>query len=283
MRDELLTSIIEWSEQSDIVHALIQTGSLARADGTADDLSDVDIEIITSVPSSLVADDSWLHQIGNLITVLRLNPEAGQEWPTRLAIYSGGVKVDFTIAGVERVRSMIDARMLDPLYERGYRVLLDKSGVTVGLPAASYGFPAAGLPSQEEFCALVEEFWFEAFHVPKYLARGELWLVKQRDWTMKELMLRMIEWHAIARNSGPIDVWHIGTRMHEWTDRETSAELQAVFGRFDAADSRRAFEATTKLFGRLSREVAQRADLKYPQRVESQITALNARLFVQEP
>ncbi len=176
---------------------------------------------------------------------------------------------------------MIDGRKLDPLYERGYRVLLDKSGVTAGLPAASYGFPVAGLPTQEKFSALVEEFWFEAFHVPEYLARGELWLVKQRDWTMKELLLRMIEWHAVARNAGPIDVWHIGTRLHEWTDRETSAELQGVFGRFDATDARRAFEATTRLFGRLSREVAQRADLDYPQRVESQITALNARLLLQ--
>ncbi|KRR29395.1 aminoglycoside 6-adenylyltransferase [Bradyrhizobium retamae] len=283
MRDGLLTSIIKWSEKSDIVHALIQTGSLARADGTADDLSDVDIEIITSKPSSLGVDDSWLHQIGDLITVLRLNPEDGQEWATRLAIYSEGVKVDFMLAGIERVRSMIDARMLDPLYERGYRVLLDKSGATTGLPVPSYGFPAAVLPSQEEFCAIVEEFWFEAFHVPKYLARGELWLVKQRDWTMKELLLRMMEWHAVTRSIGPIDVWHIGTRMHEWIGRETRAELQGIFGRFEAADARRAFEATTKLFGRLGREVAQTTDLEYPQRVENQITALNERLLSQKP
>ncbi len=100
MRDELLASIVEWSENSTIVHALIQTGSLARTDGTADDLSDVDIEIITPAPSRLMADDGWLHRIGDLITVLRLDPDAGQEWATRLAIYSGGVKVDFTIAGV---------------------------------------------------------------------------------------------------------------------------------------------------------------------------------------
>jgi aminoglycoside 6-adenylyltransferase len=278
-RDSLLTSIMAWCEKSDIVQALIQTGSLARKDGTADGLSDIDVEIITSVPSALMANDDWLHQIGEVITVLRLHPEDGQEWATRLAIYSGGVKVDFTLAGIERVRSMIDARALDPLYERGYRILLDKSGVTTDLPAATCFLAAPALPRQAEFRALVEEFWFEAFHVPKYLARGELWLVKQRDWAMKELLLRMIEWHASIRNSGSIDTWHLGTRMHEWTDRETRAELQGIFGRFDAADALRAFEATTKLFGRLGREFARTANLEYPQRVEDQIANLNKSLL----
>jgi hypothetical protein len=40
-------------------------------------------------------------------------------------------------ATIERVRSMADARKLDPLYERGYRVLLDKAGVTDSLLAPS--------------------------------------------------------------------------------------------------------------------------------------------------
>ena len=270
-RTDVLGAIVAWSAAHKGVEALVHTGSLVRPDNRADEFSDLDIEIIAARPKGLAANDTWLAEIGELITVLRLDED--QDWPTRLAIFEGGVKVDFTIAGRQRVTEMVRSG-LDPLYERGYRILLDKTGATKDLPAPSHRFPIASLPSPETFRERVEEFWFEAFHVPKYLARGELFLVKQRDWTMKELLLEMIEWHAIATSPKPVDVWHIGTRLQEWTDPGTWRELQETFGRFDAEDQKRAFEETATLYGRLGREVAARAGFHYPQRVEDKIRAL---------
>ncbi|WP_054309192.1 aminoglycoside 6-adenylyltransferase [Mesorhizobium sp. 1M-11] len=270
-RTDVLNAVVAWATGHEGVEALIHTGSLVRTDNRADEFSDLDIEIIAARPDNLSSNDKWLTEIGELITVLRLDED--QDWPTRLAIFEGGVKVDFTIAGLRRVADMIRSG-LDPLYERGYRILLDKTGLTKDLPPPSHQFPAAPLPSSEKFRERVEEFWFEAFHVPKYLARGELFLVKQRDWTMKELLLEMIEWHAIATNSKPVDIWHIGTHLREWTDTETWRDLQETFGRFDADDQKRAFEETVKLYGRLGREVAARAGFHYPQQVEDKIRAL---------
>lgn len=243
-RDAILQSIIQWAAYAQDVLALIQTGSLVRADGSADEHSDLDIEVIALCPEALAADNGWLGQIAPLITVLPLGPDATQRWATRLAIYAGGVKVDYTLAAPERLQVMVERQQLDSLYERGYTVLLDKAGLTAALPAASGRFPERALPSQLEFGAAVEEFWFEAFHVPRYLARGELWLAKQRDWTMKQLLLQMLEWHAVAMATEPLDVWHIGTRLECWTDPGAWAALQSTFGRFDAADARRAFLET---------------------------------------
>lgn len=269
-RDRIIESILGWAEVRSDVVAVIQTGSLARDDGEADVWSDIDLEIIANNPASLADDDGWLGTIANLVTVLRLEQDG---WPTRLAIYDGAVKVDFTLAGRARLRSMIDRRRLIPLYERGYRILLDKDGIAKDLPVPSHGFPALPLPSEEDFRRRVEEFWFEAFHVPRYLARGELFLVKQRDWTMKGLLLEMMEWHAVAHGAARVDVWHLGTRVQRWTDPATWRELQRTFGRFDADDARRAFDATTRLYGRLAREVAHTAGFRYPEAVEAKIRA----------
>lgn len=274
-RDGYLQSVLDWASATDAVLAVIQTGSLARRDDSADEYSDLDIEIISSDPDTLARDDGWLRQIGPLITVLRLEADGEQRWPTRLAIYRGGVKIDFTVAGIERLQRMTGPEGLDGLYARGYRVLLDKASVTGSLPPAPYRFPVESLPSQQEFQASVEEFWFEAFHVPRYLVRGELWLVKQRDWTMKTLLLRMAQWHALALHGGKVDVWHNGLRMEQWTDRDTWHAMQQVFGRFDTADARRAFDATVQLYGRLGREVAARTGLAYPQACEDQIQQWN--------
>jgi aminoglycoside 6-adenylyltransferase len=94
---------------------------------------------------------------------------------------------------------------------------------------------------------------------------------------MKGLLLQMLEWHAVS--SRPVDVWHIGTRMKQWVDQPTWDELQQVFGRFDALDSIRAFEATVALYSRLATEVARSAGLEYPRSVESGIMSICSRLL----
>ena len=260
--DELLATIIAWAEANANVRALIMTGSRGRGDGRVDEFSDIDIEIIADPLELLIDDDAWFRSLGrvwvHLPTIIRERHE------TRLVFYDGGVKVDFSLCGRERVSTMVESKTLDGLYERGYRVLLDKDGIAATLPAATGAFPTKELPGQADFAATVEEFWFEAAHIPRYILRGELWVVKFRDWTMKELLLRMLEWHAIARGDGPIDTWHIGTHMAAWVDDETQRELGAIFGAFDARSSWTALLATTSLFRRLATETAAATGLRYP-------------------
>jgi len=99
-RGDVLASILGWAGACKDVAAVIQTGSLARGDGSADALSDIDLEIIAHDPRVLAEDDRWLSTIADLVTVLHLEQDDG--WRTRLAIYDGGVdgsvKVDCTLA-----------------------------------------------------------------------------------------------------------------------------------------------------------------------------------------
>jgi aminoglycoside 6-adenylyltransferase len=165
------------------------------------------------------------------------------------------MKVDYTLATRDRVTDMARDG-LDDLYQRGYQVLLDKENMTDALPPPSGAFPKRTPPSPEEFHAVVTEFWFEAAHIPRYLLRDELWVVKFRDWTMKELLLRMLEWHALTRGAKPVDVWHIGSHNQEWLDEQTVRDLCHIFGEYNAPSSWRALLATTQLFRRLTIETA---------------------------
>jgi aminoglycoside 6-adenylyltransferase len=260
---ELLGRMIEWAQSDLNVIALVMTGSRARRHGeSVDEFSDFDLEIIAENPDQLATNDEWLRSFGPILVYLPLSE--GQAHATRLVFYEDGMKVDFSLCTRERITDMLGANGLDDLYERGYRVLLDKDGITSGLPAATGGFPTTKLPTQHDFSAMVNEFWFEAAHIPRYLLRGELWVVKTRDWTMKQLLLQMLEWHAIARQERPVDVWHIGTHMKDWAGEKTWQELQAVYSHFDAPDSWRGLIATTTLFRRLAKEVATAIGIEYP-------------------
>jgi aminoglycoside 6-adenylyltransferase len=263
----LRSSVVAWARADGNVLALIATGSTSKAETCSDEFSDLDLEVIARDPKRLLDDDSWFASFGEVWVVLRLEQ---QHYPTRLVIYDGGSKVDFTVAGTERIEEMRDE--LDPLYERGYQVLLDKEATTADLPRATGAYPVRALPTQAEFDSVVEEFWFEAAHMPRYLARDDLWVVKFRDWTMKTNLLQMLEWQAVARADGkPLDVWYIGTRMKDWLDAETWQRLHEVFGGFEQRDAWRAILASADLFAHASREVAGMVGLSQPDLLERRI------------
>jgi aminoglycoside 6-adenylyltransferase len=167
---------------------------------------------------------------------------------------------------------VIQARKLDALYERGYAVVVDKHGIAKDLPSPSGRFPAVSTPDQQEFTATVNEFWFEAAHIPKYLVRGDLWVARFRDWTMKTLLLKVLEWRAVTKGESPVDVWYIGSHIKEWVEPEIWGELQKVFSHFDSKDSWRGLLATTALFRRVSLELAEQAGLVYPNEIDRRVS-----------
>jgi aminoglycoside 6-adenylyltransferase len=263
----LLDQILTWSEARPDIRVVVLTGSTIRADGSADSTSDLDIELFTTEPELYVS-KTWMAEIRPVWVQLGFEPGDELDYRNRLTIFDGGRKVDFRVAPVAAMERMVSSGTLDEVYERGYRVLLDKDGVSGALRAPTQ--PKRRLPNEDEYQAVIEEFWFEAWHIPKYAVRGDLWVVKFRDWTMKELLLRMLEWDALSRDPAT-DVWYIGTKMKTWATPEQWSAVQEIFGRFDAGDSLRAMHATCSLFSEVARDVAGRLGFTYPESVESSI------------
>jgi aminoglycoside 6-adenylyltransferase len=265
MTGALLDEILRWAHRRDDLRAVVLTGSHAR--GQADALSDLDIELFTTDRARYERRD-WTAEIRPVWVQLGFGPTEERPYVVRLTVFEGGEKVDFSVGSIAVLQSLVEAGELSDLYERGYRVLVDKDGIAAKLPAAGGSPPPAEVPTEADFEAVVEEFWFEAWHIPKYLERGELWVVKLRDWTMKGLLLRMLEWEGLTRD---VDVWHIGIQLEHWAAPGAWGNLHRAFGHFDAEDSRRALLETTALFVEVSRTVATRLSFRYPSELEEAI------------
>lgn len=248
------------------------TGSRARGDGSVDEVSDYDIEVFTTDRSRLEDSGTWIEELTPVWVCLPTTRSDDERYAMRLVVFEGGTKVDFALAPVAVLEDLVESRRPNDVYQRGYRVLLDKDGLAAALPAATGLGPRRPAPSQDEFRAAVEEFWFEASHIPKLLGRGELWVLKLRDWTMKQRLLQMIEWHAAATAGDDHDTWHIGTRMATWAGPEIWTRLHGVFGHFDAEDSGRALVATAALYRELGEATAQNLGYDYPGKVADAIT-----------
>jgi aminoglycoside 6-adenylyltransferase len=271
MNDDLLRRIAAWAERRSDIRALILTGSHARPDQPGDPPWDYDVEVFTTDQEKYESSTDWTSEIGDVWVQLPF-PLDEHGYLMRLVVFEGGRKVDFGFAPISVLEQTVANQQLNDLYARGYRVLLDKDGLAAQLPPPSYAAPMTPRPTEQEFRAAIEEFFFEAIHFPTHLRRNELWVVKMRDWTMKQLLLRMIEWHAIATKGAEHDIWHIGTRMAIWTTPEVWGRLHDAFGRFDAADSRRALHATIALYRDLARETADAFGYGYPDDVDDAIS-----------
>jgi aminoglycoside 6-adenylyltransferase len=268
--DDFLDNVVDWASSRPDIVSLIMTGSRARPDGPVDEHSDYDLEIFTNDPSRYTSSEGWMSEIGKVWVYLP--EEMPGRCETRLILFEGGVKVDFAILPVSALEKVVKTQKLDELYERGYRPLVDKTGLASRLPPPSCLPPARRAPTEAAFQANIREFWFEASHVPKFLQRGDLWVVKFRDWTMKELLLQMLEWHAISTREGQY-IRHIGMGMKEWVRPDIWQRLDQVFGQFDATESWRALLASISLFRDVAAETASELGYTYPADVDQSISS----------
>lgn len=248
----MLSKVLDWARQEEPIRAVVITGSLARGDGSTDQWSDLDAQIIARDYASYIADDSWLDGLGEVW----IRFPRSQDLPYKLVWFAGGVKVDFQFLSVDAIDEMVCSGALSDEYLRGYVVALDKDGLFRDLPPSPQIFPGPDPPSAEQVEAVINEFYFEAIHVAQFIRRREFWVVKFRDWTMKCDLLQMLEWHARATSDTPPNTWLLGKRIREWTGEETYAAIEAIWSSWDVAALWQSLLRQIELFGSISRELA---------------------------
>jgi aminoglycoside 6-adenylyltransferase len=233
--------------------------------------------VFTSETAPYLTSTDWLKAIGRVWVVIP--SQTGDGDPEQLVLFEDGYKVDFIFYPLEELQRLGQTSILPGVYRRGYYVLVDKDGVTQHLPAPSFDAPSRQQPAEAEFLLAVQRFWYGAVYVAKQIRRRELWIVKFRDWTMKEDLLRMIEWHAGASHGWNYDTWHDGRFMLEWTDAQTEEALSQVFGGFDAVDCWHALQSSLDLFRRLAKETASALNYDYPAELDGKVTDFVKMLY----
>lgn len=274
----MLDNIIAWAQKEETVRALILAGSRARNE-PIDFLADYDISVFVTDIKKYTIDSSWLTALGNTwVVVADKQCFNNTEYPTRLVIFDGGIKVDFAFYSVDLLKDLDEHNKLYQRFARGHKVLLDKDNLAINLHVAPLQKATPQAPTQQEFDVVVQEFFFEVYHVAKYLYRNDLWHAKFRDWAAKEFLLRMIEWHEHTRHGWEYNTWYLGVHSHVWMGKDTWADLQKVFGSFDAQDSWQALVATIELFRKLATQTAEKLGYQYPINVDKNITGFAQQL-----
>jgi aminoglycoside 6-adenylyltransferase len=270
IREQMCQRILEWGIASADIRALALVGSGARSDHPADQWSDIDLLMITSRPDGYLQSTAWVNGISDpWISTLERDPLG--KVVERRVLFQNGIDVDFLVLGSESIDRLHEMPFCE-IIQRGIRVLLDKDHILENVRNEQPPDISAHTPSLEEFCELVDDFWFHAVWTAKKLKRGELWTAKSCcDIYLKKLLLALLEWHSHALQ-GWEETWYNGRFIESWSSERVLARLSHVFAHYDEDDLWRALLNTLELFDEIGRETARLYSYPYPAQAALDIT-----------
>jgi len=268
--------IVEWCAARDFVRAAILTSTKAVPDAAVDRFSDLDVILVLSDIGSLCDDRRWLFDFGDVLAAWR-DAEGLMLQPPRtcwVTQYTDGSKIDFTLWPVELLRAAAASPSLPEQLDVGYRVLLDKDRLTIGLQPATHRAHIPTAPSRAEFASLIEEFFLESTYVAKNLWRDELMPAKfSLDQVMKQNALRiLLEWHIEIRHGWSLRPGAYGKGLKRLLPSDVYRRFEQTYVGPELEENWTALFNTIALFREIAVDVGTHLGFPYPRHLDERVT-----------
>lgn len=274
LRTTKLQAIETWAQQNPAVRALLLTSSLVNPLAPVDSFSDLDIELIFDDNEPYLESDTWLSVFGDPIAMI----EEGEacfsgKHGMKMVLYRDGIKVDFKLYSAANFVKEVAAPELPEDWDIGYRVLLDKDGLTSAMKPPTHQVSIIKKPSADAFKQLLNDFWWDTTYVAKCLARDEIFYAK----FMSENNLRtaylvpLLEWYIASQHH-----WNITTNKHgrlfkQYLSEEEWEKLELTFSGSVLVDNWKALFAMMDIVHEIGKELAARLNYAYPDKLEEDI------------
>jgi aminoglycoside 6-adenylyltransferase len=264
--DVVFGRILAWASAEEAVRLVVVTSTRARLEGPPDELSDYDVIVALDdlarfdavaaygTPAASWGDEHDVH---------------GVTASFRGVVYEDGVKVDWMLWPVS-VPSLIAELGLTDKLDVGYRVLLDKDGATQRWAEPTFRAHIPAKPTEREYVALVEEFWWSATYIAKGHARGQEFYARFVPmYDVVGVLLRMLEWLVELDRDWRWKPGKAGRDIEAQLPSDLAGDLLAALDSFPQA---------VALFRRVANEVGARLGYSYPQLADDAVTAYFEKL-----
>jgi len=270
--EQLVERLLRWAAVQDDILAVMVVGSRARVHRPADVWSDLDLMLVVADPDRYLSSSDWLLNIDGYWCTFAERTSTGKLFERRV-LFDGALDVDFILLAAEGMPQSLQEAPVADIIRRGVRTLLDKRGMLPQSAPPALQTLRRRPPTQQEFREVIHDFWYHAVWTVKKLRRGELWTaLRCTDVYMKQILLRMIEWHTCTAHGWDTDTWHGGRFLELWSDPRVKGALRHVFAHYAEEDIWRALLATMDLFRWLAEETAQRLSYPYPVTADERVT-----------
>jgi len=259
--------LARWAERQEPIRAMLLYSSRANLNAPVDIFSDYDILLAVTDVHRFHEDDRWLEDFGKVLVVFR-NPiglEYGFESFGFITHYEDGTKIDYGFFPVEFLNWVAKQPRLPDDLDNGYIVLLDKDHLTDGLKPPTYTAYMPASPTEQDYRAVIEEFFNDSAYVAKHLWRDNLFPAKYSlDYIMKFQCLRkMLEWRMEIDHNWSVKPGAYGKDLKKRLKPDIWLELESTYVGAGLEENWGALFRTVALFRKVAIEVGDHLGYTY--------------------
>lgn len=276
---DIIPTLIQWATARSSIRVVLLTSTRAIPDASIDILSDYDVILIVQDIHPFVADHTWLNDFGDVLVVywdpIHPDPVFGIEQCSNVTQYADGLKIDFTLWPVDLFQHIVAAPVLRAELDAGYRVLLDKDGLTATLRSPTGTAYVPTPPTLTTYQTLINDFLSDAPYVAKCLWRDELLPAKWcLDYDMKHTYLRqLLEWRMEIDHGWSVPAGFLGKGLKKRLPPDIWAQVEQTYVGARLADNWNALAHTLELFRRVAVEVGEHLGYAYPHDLHQRVSA----------
>ena len=253
---------------TEMMNLILQIGESLRAEAVAlsgsrinpqtqeDEFQDYDVVYIVENLNDLLSDLSWLDQFG-----MRLIEQHNVLGHRRLylMLFEDGNRIDLTLCPKEYIQEWVDS-------EAGFKVLKDDKGLFEAYQPNSnryWTYP----PTEEEFAASCNEFWWVSAYVVKAIRRNQLIYATDHLYGIcQQELLKVFAWQ-VTSDRGAVDIGKNYKYLFHYLPAEKEKEFSALLNLSSIEKVSQSFFATMKLFDCEAQSLAQKMGFDYDQEV----------------
>ena len=258
---EMMNLILQIADTLE-VEAIALSGSRTNPQSVKDEFQDYDVVYIVDDLEDLISDLSWLDQYGN-----RLNEQHNRLGHRRLylMLFEDGNRIDLTLCPKEYIQEWVDS-------EANFEVIKDDKGLFEAYQPNSKRYWTVP-PTEEEFVASCNEFWWVSAYVVKAIRRNELIYATDHLYGIcqKEL-LKVLAWQ-VTSDRGIVDIGKNYKYLFQYVPAEQEKEFSALLDLSNFDKITQSLFATMGLFNREAQILAQKMGFAYNQEVAVKMMA----------
>ncbi len=284
MTSDATAQLVDWATAASAIRAALLTSTRAVPTAPVDQLSDYDVILVVDEIDPWVTDRGWLNDFGQVLVVywdrMHPDPNFGIEVSGNVTQYADGLKIDFSLWPVKLLEQIVASQRLSAELDAGYRILLDKDGLTAKLPPPTYRAYLPKPPTEAEYQIWINDFLTDAPYVAKCLWRDELFPAKWcLDYDMKHVyLLKMLAWRVGVAHDWAVPVGSLGKELKKRLPPALWPAVELCFAGADLADNWTALDNTMTLFRQVAVAVGDALGYAYPYELHDRVAAYVAQI-----
>ena len=252
--DTEMMKLIVQNAESLKVEAVALSGSRINPQIQEDEFQDYDVVYIVEDLEDLISDLSWLDQFGKRI--IEQIVIVGHRH-LYLMLFEDGNRIDLTLCPKEHIQEWVDS-------EAGFRVLKDENGLFEAYQPNLRRYWTSP-PSEEEFAASCNEFWWVSAYVVKAIRRNQLIYATDHLYGIcQQELLKVLAWQ-VASDKGIVDIGKNYKYLFQYLPAEQEKEFSTLLDLSSLDKITQSLFSTMKGFNREAQILAQKMGFAYDQ------------------